>query len=92
VRGRGSRTQEIEAQAVLRLIALGDDPSPEAEAELAEWIARDPAYAVAYARAELAWEEAARLKAGVAERVDATDPPAAKPARPRPLAINGGEQ
>jgi ferric-dicitrate binding protein FerR (iron transport regulator) len=60
----GPSREEIEEQAVLRLIALGNDPSPRAEAELAEWIARDPAHAVAFARAELAWEEAARLKGG----------------------------
>ena len=77
-RGDPSR-EEIEEQAILRLIALGSDPSPAAEAELAEWIARDPAHAVAFARAELAWEEAARLKAGQAGGDDAARRRAAAP-------------
>lgn len=50
---------------MLRLTAMLDDPSPAAEAELAEWIARDPAHGVAFARAEAAWEASARLAQGV---------------------------
>jgi ferric-dicitrate binding protein FerR (iron transport regulator) len=100
VRGRGGRTQEIEAQAVLRLIALTDNPTPELEAELATWIDLDPAHAVAYARAELAWEEAARLKAGsstgcAGDAVPAgqSDPGAgAAPDDSWPRAVKGGEQ
>jgi ferric-dicitrate binding protein FerR (iron transport regulator) len=79
-RGDPSR-KEIEEQAILRLIALGNDPSAAAWAELAAWIALDPAYAVAFAQAELAWEQAAALKADTSGN-EATGPVRSVPIGP----------
>ncbi len=65
MRGRGrERSDRIEEQAVQRLIAILEHPSQAAEAELAEWIGRDPAHGVAFARAEAAWEASALLARG----------------------------
>lgn len=65
MRGRSrERSDRVEEQAVHRLTAILENPSPAAEAELAEWIARDPAHGVAFARAEAAWEASARLAQG----------------------------
>ena len=64
----GRARRKIEEQAVLRLIALGDDPTGDAAMSAYGWVARDPAHAVAFARAEMAWEEAARLKSDKAHQ------------------------
>lgn len=64
------RLGEIEQQAAEYLAALVDDPSNEISERLANWIARDPAHAVAYARAEAAWEAAARLKGNAPSAID----------------------
>lgn len=64
MRGGAGKRSDIEEQAILRLTAMLENSSPTAEAELAEWIAQDPAHGVAYAQAEAAWEASARLAQG----------------------------
>nr|WP_218036512.1 FecR domain-containing protein [Sphingobium sp. EM0848] len=49
------------------LARLNSDPSPKDEAEICRWIESDPRHAVAFARAEAAWEAAERLKSAAAE-------------------------
>nr|WP_278254212.1 FecR domain-containing protein [Sphingobium sp. BYY-5] len=49
------------------LARLNSDPTPEDEAEICEWIEADPRHAVAFARAETAWEAAERLKSAAAD-------------------------
>jgi transmembrane sensor len=53
----------VEEQAARHLVTLLHDPDPAASTAIAEWIARDPAHAVAFARAEAAWESTERLRA-----------------------------
>ncbi|WP_313809553.1 FecR domain-containing protein [Sphingobium sp.] len=57
----------IEAQAARLLARLNSDPSPQDEAEICEWVESDPRHAIAFARAEAAWEAAERLKSAAAE-------------------------
>lgn len=57
----------IDAQAAAFVARLQADPSPADHDAVRDWIDADPRHAVAFARAELAWESAARLCA---------DPPA----------------
>ncbi|MCI4589647.1 FecR domain-containing protein [Sphingobium sp. BYY-5] len=57
----------IEAEAARLLARLNSDPTPEDEAEICEWIEADPRHAVAFARAETAWEAAERLKSAAAD-------------------------
>ncbi|MHA6766824.1 FecR family protein [Sphingobium ummariense] len=57
----------IEAEAARLLARLNSDPTPEAETEACRWIEADPRHAVAFARAEAAWEAAERLKSAAAE-------------------------
>lgn len=56
-----------EAEAARLLARLNSDPTPEDEAELCAWVEADPRHAVAFARAEAAWEAAERLKSAAAE-------------------------
>jgi transmembrane sensor len=66
--GPGSSSRdEIEAEAARLLARLNSDPSPEDEAALCAWVEADPRHAVAFARAEAAWEAAERLKSAAAE-------------------------
>lgn len=46
---------------------LNSDPCPQDEAEICQWVESDPRHAVAFARAEAAWEAAERLKSAAAE-------------------------
>lgn len=62
----------IEAEASRLLVRLNSDPSPQEESEICAWIETDPRHAVAFARAEAAWEAADRLKSAAA---DITLPP-----------------
>lgn len=62
----------IEAEASRLLVRLNDAPTSENEAQLCAWIEADPRHAVAFARAEAAWEAAERLKSAAA---DITLPP-----------------
>lgn len=62
----------IEAEAARLLARLNSDPTSEDESEFCEWIEADPRHAVAFARAEAAWEAAERLKSAAA---DVTLPP-----------------
>ncbi|QGP78322.1 FecR family protein [Sphingobium sp. CAP-1] len=70
----GSR-DAIEAEAARLLARLNSAPSPQDEASICEWIESDPRHAVAFARAEAAWEAAERLKSAAA---DVTLPPMAQ--------------
>lgn len=73
--GPGSNSADrdaIEAQAARLLARLNSDPGPETESDICVWIESDPRHAVAYARAEAAWEAAERLKSAAA---DITLPP-----------------
>jgi transmembrane sensor len=54
------------------LARLNSDPSPQDSNEICAWIEADPRHAVAFARAEMAWDAAERLKSGAA---DVTLPP-----------------
>nr|WP_218647386.1 FecR domain-containing protein [Sphingobium lactosutens] len=54
------------------LARLNSAPTPQDEADICEWIEADPRHAVAFARAEAAWEAAERLKSAAA---DITLPP-----------------
>lgn len=66
--GRGSSSrEEIEAEAARLLVRLNADPTAQDEAELSAWIEADPQHAIAYARAEAAWEFAERLKSATAD-------------------------
>ncbi|MFC3441359.1 FecR family protein [Sphingobium rhizovicinum] len=62
----------IEAEAARLLARLNDGVSPEEESDICDWIEADPSHAVAFARAESAWEAAERLKSAAA---DITLPP-----------------
>ncbi|WP_062731280.1 FecR family protein [Sphingobium abikonense] len=62
----------IEAEAARLLARLNSDPSPDDEAAICAWIEADPRHAVAFARAEAAWEASERLKSAAA---DITLPP-----------------
>ena len=62
----------IEAEAARLLARLNSDPSPDDEAEICAWIEADPRHAVAFARAEAAWDASERLKSAAA---DITLPP-----------------
>jgi len=63
VSNKGSATNraETEQQAAEYVVALSHDPSRQLQAEVAEWIKRSPGHAVAFARAERAWEMAGGL-------------------------------
>lgn len=65
--GPGSSRDEIEAQAACLLARLNGDPTPEEEAEICAWVESDPRHAIAFARAEAAWEATERLKSAAAE-------------------------
>jgi transmembrane sensor len=62
----------IEAEAARLLARLNSDPSPDDEAAICAWIEADPRHAVAFARAEAAWDASERLKSAAA---DITLPP-----------------
>ncbi len=57
----------IEAEAARLLARLNSGPTPQDEAEICRWVEADPRHAVAFARAEAAWETAERLKSPAAE-------------------------
>lgn len=57
----------IEAEAARLLAKLNSDPTPQEEAEICDWVERDPCHAVAFARAEAAWDAAERLKSAAAD-------------------------
>jgi transmembrane sensor len=57
----------IEAEAARLLARLNSAPTPAEEAEICRWIESDPSHAVAFARAESAWEAAERLKSAAAD-------------------------
>ncbi|MDX3899517.1 MAG: FecR domain-containing protein [Sphingobium sp.] len=59
----------IEAEAARLLARLNSDPSPEDESLICAWVEADPRHAVAFGRAELAWEAAERLKSGAVDIV-----------------------
>jgi len=67
--------EATEAEAARLLARLYNDPSPEDEAHICAWVENDPRHAVAFARAEAAWEAAERLKSAAA---DVTLPPMAQ--------------
>ena len=62
----------IEAEAARLLARLENSPSPQDEADICAWIEADPRHAVAFARAEAAWDASERLKSAAA---DITLPP-----------------
>lgn len=64
--GPGSSREEIEAEAARLLARLSNSPTAQDEADLCAWIEADPQHAIAYARAEAAWEAAERLKSAAA--------------------------
>ena len=64
---RSSSGDEIEAEAARLLARLNSDPTAEDEAALCAWVEADPRHAVAFARAEAAWEAAERLKSAAAD-------------------------
>ena len=49
------------------LARLNNNPTAQDEAETFTWIEADPRHAIAYARAEAAWQAAERLKSAAAE-------------------------
>src|SRR3546814_13436471 len=57
----------IEAAAAVLLASVNSCPLTEVEAEICHWVEADPRHAVAFARAEAAWEAAERLKSAAAE-------------------------
>ena len=66
--GAGSSYRsEIEAEAARLLARANTDPTAQDEAELSAWIEADPRHAIAYARAESAWESAEVLKSATAD-------------------------
>src|SRR3546814_11067111 len=57
----------IEAAAAVLLASVNSCPLTEVESEICRWVEGDPRHAVAFARAEAAWEAAERLKSAAAE-------------------------
>ena len=53
---------EIEREAARLLAKLLSDPKPQDEAELWAWVEADARHAVAFAKAQAAWDAAERLK------------------------------
>nr|WP_243855702.1 DUF4880 domain-containing protein [Sphingobium vermicomposti] len=58
------------------------EPTPQDEAELLAWIEADPRHAVAFAKAEAAWDAAERLKC-VAADIQLSSPAAVVDTKPR---------
>jgi transmembrane sensor len=79
--------QQIEEEAARLLVRLSLDSSESLRRRVCRWIEEDPRHAVAFARAELAWGMAERLKASHAE--DAGTLPAHPPQRRKPTIIGG---
>lgn len=76
--GPGSNSADrdsIEAQAARLLARLNSAPTSQDEAEICDWVESDPRHAIAFARAEAAWDAAERLKSAAA---DITLPPMAE--------------
>lgn len=87
-----SSRRQIEEEAARLLVRLSLDASEEEREAACRWIEADPRHAVAFARAEAAWEYAERLKARPIEDgpIEETGPHPAKPGKPKfPLAIAG---
>ncbi|WP_230186768.1 DUF4880 domain-containing protein [Sphingobium sp. CECT 9361] len=59
--------QEIEEQAARLLVRYNCDPDEAEKSEICRWIDAHPAHAVAFARAEAAWERSESLK-GTAQK------------------------
>lgn len=57
----------IEAKAACLLARLNSGPDAQVELEACRWIEADPRHAVAFARAEAAWEATERLKSSAAD-------------------------
>ncbi|MGK2911392.1 MAG: FecR/PupR family sigma factor regulator [Sphingobium sp.] len=68
---RGKR-QENEAEAARLLVCLQSEPSAFERSQIDAWIEANPAHAVAFAKAEAAWEQAERLKAS-GHTIDCTE-------------------
>lgn len=68
--------EAIEQQAVDYLLALTGSPSDALRQDVRDWLEADPAHAVAYARAERAWEVAGHLPAAKAPEAAPIIPPA----------------
>jgi transmembrane sensor len=82
-----SSRRQIEEEAARLLVRLSLDASDEEREAACRWIEADPRHAVAFARAEAAWEYAERLKA---RPIEETGPHPAKSGKPKfPLAIAG---
>lgn len=59
--------KRIEAEAARLLVKSEADPSSETQLEIDAWLEADPRHAIAYARAEMAWEATDRLKSAAAD-------------------------
>ncbi len=81
----GNSRNAIEAEAARLLARLNADPTPEDEARICAWVEYSPAHAIAFARAEAAWDAAERLKSAAA---DITRPPIVNEANQRRLSRN----
>lgn len=78
--GKDNR-QENEAEAARLLVCLQSEPSEYERSQVYAWIEASPAHAVAFARAEAAWEQAERLKAS-GQPIECTEPDAVLDAAP----------
>lgn len=90
-RSKGEARDAIEEQAAAFLAASVNEPDSATSLTIERWIARDPRHAVAFAQAEITWEEAERLKgqAIVAHPVDRARFPA-MPILTRRRVMSGG--
>lgn len=68
-----SRRNEIEQQAADYITVLAGDPDTDVRIEIARWIEADAAHAVAFARAEAAWELTARMRMPQADEKSPAD-------------------
>lgn len=81
-RGTLSERQQVEAEAARLLARLNLDPDSAETAAIYAWIDEDPRHAVAFARAESAWEGAERLKVLPLDDLLAPEKDAEEPAAP----------
>lgn len=75
--GNSRAREAIEQQAADYLVALMCDPTVELKQQASGWIERDPAHAVAFARAEQVWELAGQVT--LTPPVETVDPRDAQP-------------
>jgi transmembrane sensor len=73
-----SQRAQIEAEASRLVVRLSLDPGPEETEAIYRWIDASSAHAIAFARAEAAWEASDRLKAGLRDAPVEPDPPVAR--------------